>query len=66
MDHMTSLWYRALLEEERAAAGDDLYVCGFAKTRHGVETLLRYAYRQGVVPRQCQAEEMFWPSMLQT
>jgi 4,5-dihydroxyphthalate decarboxylase len=64
--HMTSLWYRALWEEERAAAGDDVYPWGYAKTRHEVDVMLRYAYRQGVTPRRYQPEELFWPSMLET
>ena len=64
--HMTSLWYRALWEEERAAAGEDIYVWGFAKTRHEVDVMLRYAHGQGVTPRKYQPEEMFWPSMLDT
>jgi len=64
--HMTSLWYRALWEEECAAAGDDVYPWGYAKTRHEVDVMLRYAYRQGVTPRRYQPEELFWPSMLET
>ena len=64
--HMTSLWYRALWEEERTAAGDDIYPWGYAKTRHEVDVMLRYAHRQGVTPRRYQPEELFWPSMLET
>lgn len=64
--HMTSMWFRALWEEERAAAGEDIYPWGFAKTRHEVERLLRYAHEQGFTARRHQPEEMFWPSMLQT
>lgn len=64
--HMTSLWYRSLWEEERAAAGDDIYPWGFAKTRHEIELMLQYAYRQGLTPRKYQPEELFWPSMLNT
>lgn len=64
--HMTSMWYRALWEEERAAAGPDIYPWGFAKTRHEVDRMLRYAHRQGLTPRKYEPEEMFWPSMLET
>ncbi len=64
--HMTSLWYRGLWEEERAAAGGDIYPWGFAKTRHEVEVMLQYAYRQGLTPRKYQPEELFWPSTLET
>jgi len=64
--HMTSMWFRALWEEERAAAGADIYPWGFAKTKHEVDRLLRYAHRQGLTPRRYQPEEMFWPSTLET
>jgi 4,5-dihydroxyphthalate decarboxylase len=64
--HMTSLWYRALWEEERAAAGDDIYVWGFNKSRHELDVMLRYAYRQALTPRLHTPEELFWPSMLDT
>jgi 4,5-dihydroxyphthalate decarboxylase len=64
--HKTSLWYRALWEEERATAGDDIYVWGFAKTRHEVDVMLRYAHRQGVTQQRYQPEDLFWPSMLET
>jgi 4,5-dihydroxyphthalate decarboxylase len=64
--HKTSLWYRALWEEERAAAGDDFYVWGFAKTRHEVDVMLRYAHQQAVTPHRFQPEDLFWPSTLET
>jgi 4,5-dihydroxyphthalate decarboxylase len=64
--HMTSLWYRDLWEEERATAGEDIYPWGFAKTRHELDVMLRYAHRQGVTPRKYEPEDLFWPSMLET
>jgi 4,5-dihydroxyphthalate decarboxylase len=64
--HMTSLWYRALWEEERAMAGEDIYAWGYAKTRHELDVMLGYAHRQGVTPRKYQPEDLFWPSMLET
>jgi 4,5-dihydroxyphthalate decarboxylase len=64
--HMTSLWYRGLWEEERAAAGDDIYAWGFRKTRHEIDVMLRYAHRQGVTPQKYVPEDLFWPSMLET
>ncbi len=64
--HMTSLWYRELWENERAAAGEDIYPWGFAKTRHELEVMLHYAHRQGVTPRRYEPEDLFWPSMLET
>ena len=64
--HMTSLWYRGLWEEERAAAGGDIYPWGFRKSRLELERLLNYCHRQGLTPRLDQPEELFWPSMLDT
>lgn len=64
--HMTSMWFRALWEEERALAGPDIYPWGFKSTRHEVDRLLQYAHHQGFTPRRFAAEEMFWPSMLET
>jgi len=64
--HMTSLWYRALWEEERAVAGDDIYAWGFKKSRHELEIMLRYAHHQALTPRQYSPEELFWPSTLDT
>ena len=64
--HMTSLWYRGLWEEERAAAGEDIYRWGFRSTRHEVDKMLDYVHRQGGTPRRYWPEEMFWPSMLDT
>ena len=38
--HQTSLWYRALWEEEQAVAGPDIYLWGFQKTWPEVDKLL--------------------------
>ena len=64
--HMTALWYRALWEEERAAAGEDIYPWGLKKIRHELDVMLRYAHRQGVTTRKYEPEDLFWPSMLDT
>jgi 4,5-dihydroxyphthalate decarboxylase len=64
--HMTSMFYRALWEEERALAGDDIYPWGFRATRHEIDRLLEYSHRQGLTARRHQPEELFWPSMLDT
>ncbi len=64
--HMTSLWFRALWEEERAAAGSDIYPWGFRKTRAEVDKMLAYAHRHGMTPRKFEPEEMFHPSTLET
>jgi len=64
--HQTSLWFRALWEEERAAAGPDIYPWGFRKTRHEVDKMLEYAFRQGLTSRKFEPEEMFHPSTIDT
>ena len=64
--HMTSLWYRALREEELAVAGDDIYRWGFKKTRAEVDKMLEYVFRYGMVPRKFEPEDMFHPSTLGT
>ena len=60
--HQTSLWYRALWEEEQAIAGPDIYLWGFKKTRPEVGKFLEYCHRQGMTPRKFEPEEMFHPS----
>lgn len=64
--HQTSLWCRGLWEEERAAAGDDIYLWGFSKGRHELQAMLRYAHRQALTPREYRPEDLFPPSMLET
>lgn len=64
--HQTSLWYRALWEEEQAVAGPDPYVWGFKKSRAEVDKLLEYCYRQGLTTKKFAPEEMFHPSTLET
>ena len=64
--HMTGLWYRSLWEEERALAGADPYVWGFNKTRAEVDKMLQYTFRQGLVSRKFEPEDMFHPTTLET
>jgi 4,5-dihydroxyphthalate decarboxylase len=64
--HQTSLWYRALWEEELAAAGPDFYLWGFKQTRFEVDKMLDYAHRLGITAHKHEPEEMFWPSTLET
>jgi 4,5-dihydroxyphthalate decarboxylase len=64
--HQTSLWYRALWEEEHAFAGSDPYLWGFRSTRAEVNKLLEYCHRQGLTSRKFEPEEMFHPSTLDT
>jgi 4,5-dihydroxyphthalate decarboxylase len=64
--HMTSLWYRALREEEIAVAGEDFYRWGFSGGQAELGKMLEYAFRYGLTPRRFVPEEMFHPSTLGT
>ena len=64
--HQTSMWFRALWEEERAAAGTDIYPWGFNKTRAEIDKMLEYAHRHGLTSARFQPEDMFHPSALKT
>lgn len=64
--HQTSLWYRALWEEEQAIAGADIYPWGFSKTRPEVDKMLGYAYQQGFTPHKFDPEDMFHSNTLGT
>jgi 4,5-dihydroxyphthalate decarboxylase len=64
--HQTSLWYRALWEEEQAAGGEDFYVWGFRKSRPELEKMLEYVHLLALTERRLQPEELFHPSTLET
>ena len=53
-----------LMEQQRAAYGDNPYVHGFGPNRAVIETFLRYAHEQGYVARPMRAEELFVPETL--
>lgn len=64
--HQTSLWFRALWEEERRAAGRDIYPWGFKKTRAEIDKMLEYAQRHGLTRERFQPEDLFHRSTLST
>jgi len=64
--HQTSLWYRALWEEEQAAGGSDFYRWGFRETRNEIDKMLEYSHALGITPQKFAAEAMFWPTTLDT
>ena len=64
--HLTSLFYRALREEEMALGGDDFYRWGFKECRPEVDKMLEYVHRYAMVPRKFEPEELFHPSTLDT
>jgi len=48
-----------ILEEQRAAYGDNAWVQGLAPNRHVIETFLRYAHEQGYIARPMSVDELF-------
>ena len=48
-----------LLEQQRAAYGDNPYRHGFAPNRPVLETFLRYAHEQGYISREAAVEDLF-------
>lgn len=64
--HQTSMWFRALWEEERAVAGRDSYPWGFRSARLELDKMLDYSVRQGILSGKFRPEELFHPSTLDT
>ena len=60
---ISSMWFQALLQEERAAMGsNDTYPWGLERSRHEIAKLLDYAVAQGIVSDRLRPEDMFHPS----
>jgi 4,5-dihydroxyphthalate decarboxylase len=54
------------LEEQRRAYGDRSWTHGMnAANRRIIETFVRYAHRQGYIPRPMSIEELFAPNTLE-
>lgn len=64
--HQTSMWFRALWEEERAAAGPDVYPWGFRTARAEIQKMLDYSLHQGIIYSNFSPEQLFCPSTLET
>lgn len=64
--HQTSLWYRALWEEEQAIGGPDFYAWGFQRTRAEIDKMLSYALMLGMVDRKYDPADLFHPSTWDT
>jgi 4,5-dihydroxyphthalate decarboxylase len=62
-DHRRSYlaWFGAEQEEEKALLGDDPWPYNIDDNRHTLETLLDYAFEQGVTNRRLKIEEIFAP-----
>lgn len=48
-----------ILEQQRAAYGNDAWAQGLAPNRKVIETFLRYAHEQAYIPRPMRVEELF-------
>jgi 4,5-dihydroxyphthalate decarboxylase len=64
--HLTSMWFRALWEEERSIAGPDIYPWGYKRTRSEVDKMLQYSYQQGLTASRLEPEDLFHASTLVT
>ena len=66
-DHRRSslAWFGAEQEEERALLGPDPWPYSVEKNRIGLETVLDYAFEQGLTERRLDIEEMFTPGTIQ-
>jgi 4,5-dihydroxyphthalate decarboxylase len=53
-----------ILEQQKAAYGDDPFRNGFAPNRAVMETFVRYAHEQAYIARQMPVEELFVPETL--
>jgi 4,5-dihydroxyphthalate decarboxylase len=65
-DHRRSslAWFGAEQEEERALLGPDPWPYSVEKNRVALETLLDYAFEQGLTERRLDIEEMFTPGTI--
>jgi 4,5-dihydroxyphthalate decarboxylase len=65
-DHRRSslAWFGAQQEEERSLLGPDPWPYSVEKNRIALETLLDYAFEQGLTERRLDIEEMFTPGTI--
>jgi 4,5-dihydroxyphthalate decarboxylase len=58
-------WMIAELEEERELFGEELWPYGLAPNLNVLETLIGYAYEQGLIKRRLEARSLFAPNTLE-
>ena len=58
-------WVRELIEEQREILGRDPWPYELSANRIALETMIRYARRQGIVTRQLSPEDLFFPPSLE-
>jgi len=55
-------WFRHYWEEQKRLLGPDPWVYGLTENRKSLETMIGYAYEQGLIPRKFKLEELFLQS----
>lgn len=58
-------WSIAEMEEERQIFGEELWPYGLEPNRHVLETLVQYAYEQGLIGKPLDLSTLFAPSTLE-
>ena len=58
-------WLVAHVEDAVRELGEDWWPYGFHRSRHVLDTFLRYHHEQGLSPRRLQPEDMFEPETLE-
>lgn len=58
-------WIQSLMEEELEVLGKDPWPYEFPVNRSGLETLIRYSHRQGLIGRPMAPEALFFPATLE-
>jgi len=59
-------WVRELIEEQREVLGRDPWPYDLPSNRKGLETMIRYSHRQGMIRQQMEPEELFFGPSLET
>lgn len=57
-------WVRELIEEQQELLGKDPWNYSFPDNEKALNTMIRYAYEQGMIDKVFPAEEMFFPASL--
>ncbi|MBI4494978.1 MAG: ABC transporter substrate-binding protein [Chloroflexi bacterium] len=58
-------WLRELIEEQREVMGRDPWPYDLPSNRKGLETMIRYSHRQGMIQQPMAPEELFFPPSLE-
>ena len=59
-------WLRYELDRTIASMGTDFWPCGFAANRKVIEAMIGWSFKDGLISRLVEPEELFHPSVLST